>query len=338
MDEASKFTFFDAVDVEDLTELKIVFDRFSVDQKITPTEACQALTEAGVVTPRRQMAKYLRSRHHVLMDRSIDFYEFIRAYAILRHEQDLGIARPRFLNSSKENLQRGSPVRDKERDKSTSPFKRASLVDESRTQRKFQQLSVGTRVEARYRGRSKYYAGEISRVRLDGTYDIAYDDGEKETKVGIDQIRVLKNSGSRGGGFEEGDKVEAYYRGRSKLYSGRITRVRGDGTYDIDYDDGDQESRVQEELIRPKEGKRSSSPSRRTEKADESESEREGQLSVGTRVEARYRGRSKYYAGEISRVRLDGTYDIAYDDGEKETRVGIDQIRVLKNSGSRGGG
>ena len=200
MDEASKSTFFDAVDVEDLTELKIVFDRFSVDQKITPTEACQALTEAGVVTPRRQMAKYLRSRHHVLMDRSIDFYEFIRAYAILRHEQDLGIARPRFLNSSKENLQRGSPVRDKERDKSTSPFKRASLVDESRTQRKFQQLSVGTRVEARYRGRSKYYAGEISRVRLDGTYDIAYDDGEKEKRVGIDQIRVLKNSGSRGGG------------------------------------------------------------------------------------------------------------------------------------------
>ena len=51
-------------------------------------------------------------------------------------------------------------------------------------------------------------------------------------------------------GFQEGDKVEAYYKGRSKLYPGRITRVRGDGTYDIDYDDGEKESRVREDLIR----------------------------------------------------------------------------------------
>ena len=29
--------------------------------------------------------------------------------------------------------------------------------------------------------------------------------------------------------------MEARYRGRSKYYSGRIGRDRGDGTYDVDY-------------------------------------------------------------------------------------------------------
>ena len=48
----------------------------------------------------------------------------------------------------------------------------------------------------------------------------------------------VRGGGRGGGDFEEGDKVEAYYKGRSKLYPGRITRMRGDGTYDIDYDDG----------------------------------------------------------------------------------------------------
>ena len=72
-----------------------------------------------------------------------------------------------------------------------------------------------------------------------------------------DMIRALSGSSSsaRGGGggasFEEGDKVEAKYRGRSKLYKGRITRDRGDGTFDIDYDDGEKETRVAEELIKP---------------------------------------------------------------------------------------
>ena len=50
--------------------------------------------------------------------------------------------------------------------------------------------------------------------------------------------------------LEEGSKVEADYRGRGKWYAGRITRDRGDGTYDIVYDDGESEARVQEAMIR----------------------------------------------------------------------------------------
>jgi hypothetical protein len=51
-----------------------------------------------------------------------------------------------------------------------------------------------------------------------------------------------------------GSKVKARYRGMSKFYPGVVTRDSGDGTFDIDYDDGDKETRVKEELIEAAEG------------------------------------------------------------------------------------
>ena len=84
--------------------------------------------------------------------------------------------------------------------------------------------------------------------------------------------------------------------------------------YDIDYDDGERETRVAKRFIRKKRGSsrsRSRSRSRRPSR---------GSMRVGTRVEARYRGRSKKYPGKISRVHADGTFDVSYDDGESETR------------------
>ena len=67
---------------------------------------------------------------------------------------------------------------------------------------------------------------------------MAYDDGERETRVAKRLIR--KKGGSRSPSpkrgrnkLREGAKVSARYRGRSKYYPGRIERDRGDGTYDI---------------------------------------------------------------------------------------------------------
>ena len=117
------------------------------------------------------------------------------------------------------------------------------------------------------------------------------------------------------------DKVEANYRGRGKYYTGKIREDRGDGTFDIDYDDGEKETRVREELIRSLE--RPSSPSRPTAK-----------LSEGDKVEANYRGRGKYYPGKIKYDNRDGTYDIDYDDGEKERSVKEADIKSLESGGS----
>ena len=80
----------------------------------------------------------------------------------------------------------------------------------------------------------------------------ADDDGEQETRVLEEYIRP------RGGGgrevsvpkFRRGERIEARYRGRAKYYRGRISRERGDSLYDIDYDDGESETRVAAHLIR----------------------------------------------------------------------------------------
>ncbi|KAJ1451183.1 hypothetical protein M885DRAFT_570320 [Pelagophyceae sp. CCMP2097] len=190
-------------------------------------------------------------------------------------------------------------------------------------------LKEGEKVEARYRGREKFYPGKITRDRGDGTFDIDYDDGEKETRVDEKLIRS-KDGGSSSGaakdGFMEGDKVEARYKGREKFYPGKISRDRGDGTYDINYDDGEREIRIDEKMIRANDifvRAGSSAP--------------KGGLKEGDTVEARYRGREKFYPGKIFRYRRDGTFDIDYDDGEKETRVDEKLIRSMDGGGSGGG-
>jgi len=75
-------------------------------------------------------------------------------------------------------------------------------------------LSEGDKVEARYRGRGRWYPGKIVRDRGDGTYDVNYDDGEAETRVASDMIRAkdAMSSPVKGARLSEGDKVEARYR------------------------------------------------------------------------------------------------------------------------------
>ena len=46
-----------------------------------------------------------------------------------------------------------------------------------------------------------------------------------------------------------------------------------------------------------------------------------GSLREGMKVEARYRGKSRYYSGRLARDRGGGKWDIDYDDGDKERTV-----------------
>ena len=41
-------------------------------------------------------------------------------------------------------------------------------------------LEEGMKVEANYKGKGKFYKGKIARDNRDGTYDITYDDGDRE--------------------------------------------------------------------------------------------------------------------------------------------------------------
>ncbi len=95
-----------------------------------------------------------------------------------------------------------------------------------------------------------------ARVHNNGAYDIEYDDGEKERMVKADLVRKRETSTFEPNAnttYTEGDTIEARYKGRSRFYPGVIARVHNNGACDIDYDDGEKERMVKEDLIRKRE-------------------------------------------------------------------------------------
>ncbi|CBN78967.1 conserved unknown protein [Ectocarpus siliculosus] len=196
-------------------------------------------------------------------------------------------------------------------------------------------MAKGDRVEARYRGKgTRFYKGKISRVNSDQTFDIAYDDGEKEIGIASEHVRSLEpmNSDSgdvRGSKMARGDRVEARYRGKgTRFYKGKISRVNSDQTFDIAYDDGEKEIGIASEHVRSLEPAMSDGGGVRGSK-----------MARGDRVEARYRGKgTRFYKGKISRVNSDQTFDIAYDDGEKEIGIAAEHVRSLEPMNSDSGG
>ena len=207
-------------------------------------------------------------------------------------------------------------------------------------------LAVGDTVEARYRGKNKYIQGKITRKRYDGSYDILYSDGERELCVSKDLIRAdsrfkqedkeretdiktppkeQKELDKEVAEFGVGDAVEAKYRGK-RYYSGKITRKRFDGSYDIDYDDGDRELGVSRELIKPATETHEQNKNAPGLVHNGIQQDLDQDLSIGTRIEARFRGKSKFFPGQITKCREGNLFDILYDDGEKELRVSKDLI------------
>ena len=195
-------------------------------------------------------------------------------------------------------------------------------------------LEEGMKVEANYKGNGKWYPGIISRKRLNGTFDIDYEDGEKELNVDSYKIRILEGSPSLSRGhrndrnrrLEEGMKVDGNYRGRGRWFPAVISRERANGLFDIEYEDGEKELEVESDLIREREHnsrRRSSSPSQETT-YDE--------IAIGTKIEARFNGGSKWFPGRITNKRGDNTYDIIYNDGDFEHNVKRHMIRKKEDN------
>jgi len=186
-------------------------------------------------------------------------------------------------------------------------------------------MKEGMKVEGKYRGKGRWCSGRISRVNRDGTVDIDYDDGDKDMRMEQSFVReVLAKSDEREtpltAKLKEGTRVEGNYRGKGLWHTGKISRVRLNGTFDVAYDDGESESGVNACDIR----------SLDAGKSDEREAPMTVNLEEGARVEGNYRGKGIWYAGKVSRDRQDGTYDVAYDDGEVENRIESNYIRLLR--------
>ena len=149
-------------------------------------------------------------------------------------------------------------------------------------------FAVDNRVECRHGGGRHFFPGRVVAANGDGTYAIDYDDGDKKSKVTFSLIRLLESQGgdshlpSAGGvaeavpgqtpapaadvaaatgpadpinspAFAVGTRVECRHGGGKHWFPGKVASVNGDGTFAIDYDDGDKESNVVPSLIRPEE-------------------------------------------------------------------------------------
>ena len=418
----------DVMDVRVLAELKTVFDRFAVDGAISAPEACQALIEAGLASPRREVVQYLRTRKFVGTQRGISFYDFLRAFVYLRggrtkalrrkagdtlnrardpeprsdsrdgdrrdderrdgdelretrgrdtmsggyesrgtrgefdgrgsRSRDAGSrsslfgrdtgrdddysstrdrydghrsrARPRYDEySGSRTRERSREHRDDDdghrRRSRTSPRDRDREIDDRRSRSRDQRRSSRSPPHSRSRSPPHSRYGERGSRRSERSRDRRSSPRERSReRSNSRRQRSRSRSHSRSRSrtrtpLRKGDKVKAKYRNKGQFYTGVITSVRDDGTYDIDYDDGESDKRINAENIQSQE-----------ETNDDRRTATKTSLREGDKVEARYRGRSKFYPGRISRDRGDGTFDVDYDDGEKETRVEESMIRSLE--------
>ena len=146
--------------------------------------------------------------------------------------------------------------------------------------------------------------------------------------------------------ISRGDKVEAKCTGWTKYYSGEVTKVNRDGTYDIRFVDGERKSGVKKTQIKTKEIPKES---------DMSAFRKKSNVGVKSRGNSR---RKKYYKGQtvmvsnsdgrftkeasIKKVNVDGTYDVLYrSSGERELQLPSHRIKEkgggsLKSSGRSG--
>eukprot|EP00981_Chlorochromonas_danica_P013225 scaffold5974_cov158-Ochromonas_danica.AAC.26 len=293
----------DVLSIKLLAELKGVFDRFAIDDMMTVPETCQALTEGGIITPRSNMAQYLRGRKHLGTKRSVNFFEFIRAYAALRPSPPTEEETKRTSNS---DMRRSGPLSDK------------YLSDEDHHWKDFDRVRDRDSPQNSSSRRFRYNSPQTSSSRR--------------------QIFERRESSS----FEVGMKVEVNYRGRGKYFPGKITRDRGDGTFDVLYDDGDSETRVKENRIKPKfqdEDRNRYKADREFDRDFESRSyhrnvdsdewnrRRDSRRSyrdfeAGDRVEIETnRGKGSIKRGKILRRALNGNYRVELENGSIESDV-----------------
>eukprot|EP00981_Chlorochromonas_danica_P015758 scaffold14385_cov229-Ochromonas_danica.AAC.1 len=151
-------------------------------------------------------------------------------------------------------------------------------------------LKLFAKVEVRPKGSATWQMGRIANCNPDGSYDVRLNNDETIKKIPREQIRAPSESTSNGPRQNTADS-------RTIDKNVRIQPFAGGG----------------------EEEKRSASLG---------PSSRKVELTVGMAVEANYRGKGQFYPGKIKNVRLDGTYDVVYEDGDSESRVPEEYIRV----------
>jgi len=115
-------------------------------------------------------------------------------------------------------------------------------------------FAADDKVEADFKGKGKWFPAKVLRLRDDDTYDILYDDGDKELGIPLSRVRARDAQQQAFAvdprTLKTGTHVEGRYKGKSKFYAAKVTAVNGDGTVDLEYTDGDVEANVPLDRLR----------------------------------------------------------------------------------------
>jgi hypothetical protein len=161
------------------------------------------------------------------------------------------------------------------------------------------------RIECRFGLTPTFYPGRVEAIAEDGTYEIVYDDGDREVDVTRRRLRLPDQRQRLE--LQPGDAVDARAddgKVRPGCISGKRTDVCTiDGEdvattlYEVAFEDGNVGEHLERHFIFGDfhDGPTPSSGPR---------------LDVGTPVTARYRGGAQRYPGKIAAVNDDGTYDV----------------------------
>jgi len=172
--------------------------------------------------------------------------------------------------------------------------------------RPYESFKINESVQLSLKG--EYYEGRIVRIRNNDKYNVQTDLKGLRKNVKGHLIRRFVNT------LEEGSIIEALFQGASseEWFRGRIWKVNADGTYDIKFDDGDKEYSVDPERVRLV---------RRSVNT----------LEAGSIIEGLFQGASseEWFRGRILKVNAGGTYDIVYDDGDREYSVDSARVRLV---------
>ena len=161
-------------------------------------------------------------------------------------------------------------------------------------------LCEGDKVEAKFKGKGMLYPGKVYKVNRDGTYDVKFDNGNRDKAVHREKIKAVgdddshstppkKKTEKKKSKIREGDNVEAKFKGKGKFYPGEVYKINRDGTYDVKFADGDRDRAVEADDIKAV--------------GEDDETDASDKFEDDDNVEARYRGKARYYPGKVSRVR-----------------------------------
>jgi hypothetical protein len=119
-------------------------------------------------------------------------------------------------------------------------------------------LCLGVKVRAKFAGRGHWYPAKVSAANPDGSYVLEYADGDWEDDAEIEIIEPIKKKHvlrndlgeERGGTMCIGDKIKAKFAGKGHWYPATVCSVNVDGSFGLDYADGDFEDNARREYIK----------------------------------------------------------------------------------------